>query len=66
MTLGFTPSFCITSRYAISAAFHPFALTSCQHNLKARGGGAPYEFRWVDSLLTHNVAKPLLSYPLEQ
>lgn len=33
-------------------------LTSRQHNLKARGSGAPYEFRWVNSLLTYNVPQP--------
>lgn len=36
------------------------SLTSRQHNLKARGSSAPYEFRSVNSLVTYNVVQPAI------
>lgn len=63
MTPGFTPYFYTTSRYGVSAANDPFSsLTSRQHNLKARGSGAPYEFRSVNNLLAYNVVQSALIF----
>lgn len=66
-TLGSTPYFYTTLKYVIGAAFHLcLELTSRQHNLKARGSGSPYEFRWVDGPLTYSAVQSLLSYLLGQ